>query len=136
MANDQRKLIADWFKAWNSRDAENIASFYTEDGSFEEVPTGKIIKGKNELISIFKNIFIEYPDLTCEQKSAFYSPNAVCGEFIMSGTQTYSTNPAVPATGKRISVGVAFILELQQDKIKRHTDYFDGATIARQLGLA
>ena len=136
MAIDKEKLVKDWFKAWNSRDAENIARFYADDGIFEEVPTGKVFRGKNELIAAFKNIFIDYPDLKCEQKATFYSPNAVCGEFVMSGTHAHSTGPAVPATGKNMSVRVAYIIELQKDKVKRHTDYFDALTIRQQLGLS
>ena len=134
MAIDMEKLVKDWFAAWNSRDAEKIARFYTDDGIFEEVPTGKVSRGKNELIATFKNIFIDYPDLKCEQKATFYSPNAVCGEFVMSGTHAHGTNPTT-AAGKHISVRVAYIVELQKDKIKRHADYFDGLTIGQQLGL-
>ena len=136
MAIDKEKLVKDWFKAWNSRNAENIARFYADDGIFEEVPTGKVFRGKNELIAAFKNIFIDYPDLKCEQKATFYSPNAVCGEFVMSGTHAHSTDPAVPATGKSISVRVAYIIEVQKDRVKRHTDYFDALTIRQQLGLS
>jgi len=135
MAIDKEKLVKDFFAAWNSRDPEKIARCYADDGIFEEVPTGKVFRGKNELIATFKNIFIDYPDLKCEQRAAFYSQNAVCGEFVMSGTHAPSTDPAVPVTGKHISVRVAYIIELQKDKVKRHTDYFDGATIGRQLGL-
>lgn len=135
MAIDKEKLIKDWFAAWNSREAENIARFYADDGIFEEVPTGRVSRGKNELITTFRNIFIDYPDLKCEQKATFFSPNAVCGEFVMSGTHGHSADPAVPATGKVISVRVAYIVELQKDKIKRHTDYFDALTLRQQLGL-
>ena len=135
MAIDKEKLMKDWFAAWNTRDAESIARFYRDDGIFEEVPTGKVSRGKNELIATLKNIFIDYPDLKCEQKATFYSPNAVCGEFVMSGTHAHSSDPAVPATGKNISVRVAYILELQKDKIKQHTIYFDGFTLRQQLGL-
>ena len=135
MAADKQQFVKDWFAAWNSQDAEKIAEFYTDDGIFDEVPTGKVSRGKSELIATFKNIFIDYPDLTCEQKVTFYSPSAVCGEFVMSGTRGHSTKSAAPENGKHISVRVAYIIELQKDKIKRHTDYFDGATIEHQLGL-
>ena len=133
MVIDKEKLVKDWFAAWNSRDAEKIARFYTDDGIFEEVPSGKVSRGKNELIATFKSIFVDYPDLKCEPKATFYSPNVISGEFVMSGTHAQTDSPA-SATGKRISVRVGYRAELQNDKIKRHTDYFDRLTIGQQLG--
>ena len=135
MAIEKEKLVKDWFAAWNSRDAEKISRFYTDDGIFDQVPTGKVSRGKSELIATFTSIFIDYPDLTCEQKATFYSPNAVCGEFVMSGTHARSSDPRDPASGKHISIRVGYIVELQEDKFKRHTDYFDQLTIGQQLGM-
>ena len=134
MEVDMQKLIKDWFAAWNARDPEKLVQFYADDGIFNEVPTGKISRGQKALTETFTTIFADYPDLECEPKAAFYSPDAVCGEFVMSGTHARVPNPSDPSAGKRISVRVGFIVELEKDKIKRHTDYFDALTIARQLG--
>jgi len=41
MANDQRKLIADWFKAWNSRDAEKLPVFILKMAVSKKCPRGK-----------------------------------------------------------------------------------------------
>jgi steroid delta-isomerase-like uncharacterized protein len=135
MAVDKEKLVKNWFAAWNSRDPEEISRFYADDGIFDHVPSGKVSHGKDELIATFTGIFIDYPDLRCEQKATFYSPNAVCGEFIMSGTHARSSDPQDPASGKHISVRVGYIVEMQGDKLKRHTDYFDQLTIGQQLGM-
>ena len=132
---DRESFVKDWFAAWNSRDAEKIAEFYTDDGIFDEVATGNVARGRKNLVSTFRSIFIDYPDLKCEQRSAFYSASAVCGEFVMSGTRAKTTDPALPISGKHINVRVGYIIEIEKDKIKRHTDYFDGVTITRQLGL-
>jgi steroid delta-isomerase-like uncharacterized protein len=133
MAIDKEKLVGDWFAAWNSGDAERIARFYADDGIFDQVPSGRVSRGKNELVATFRSIFVDYPDLKCEPKAVFYSPDAICGEFVMSGTHAQTDSPA-SATGKRISVRVGYSVELRNDKIKRHTDYFDRLTIGQQLG--
>jgi ketosteroid isomerase-like protein len=41
----------------------------------------------------------------------------------------------MPATGKRFSVRGATILELQSGKIRRNSDYWDAASVMRQVGL-
>jgi hypothetical protein len=41
----------------------------------------------------------------------------------------------MPATGKRFSIRGVTILELQGDKIRRDSDYWDAATVMRQVGL-
>ncbi len=135
MTVDKKKLVRDWFAAWNSCDAANIARFYTDDGTFEEVASGKLSRGRDELVATFKGIFVDYPDLKCEQRDTFYCPAAVCGEFVMSGTHASGADPAAPSAGKRISVRVGYLVELEKGKIKRHADYFDRLTIGQQLGL-
>jgi steroid delta-isomerase-like uncharacterized protein len=134
IANVHESLVRDWFAAWNSHDAVAIASLYTPDGTFETVPTGKISRGTNELADTFREIFSDYPDLRCEPQFMFHAADAAFGEFIMSGTRA-GTGSESPPAGKHISVRVGYIIELESGKIKRHIDYFDGATLAHQLGM-
>jgi len=135
MAIDMTKLATGWFAAWNSRDPEKIAQFYTDDCIFEVVAEGAVCNGKNELTAYIKGMAIDYPDFKIEQKATFYSENAACGEVIMSGTQVHSSNPAIPATGKPFSARGAYISEWQKGKVKRHAYYEDYMTIMQQLGL-
>jgi steroid delta-isomerase-like uncharacterized protein len=55
-------------------------------------------------------------------------------EWVMSGTH-HGDFPGMPATGKRFSVRGAAIVELQGGKIRRLSDYWDAATVMRQVGL-
>jgi steroid delta-isomerase-like uncharacterized protein len=135
MATDMEKMVKDWFAAWNSHDTEKIGRFYTDDCIFEGVAMGAVCHGKNELTAYIKSMVIDYPDLKIEQKATFSSENWVSGEVIMSGTQVHSSNPAIPATGKRFSVRGAYISEWQKGKIKRHSYYQDQLAVMQQLGL-
>jgi hypothetical protein len=42
--------------------------------------------------------------------------------------------PGLPATGRRFSLGGATILDLQDGKIKRCSDYGETATFLKQIG--
>ena len=135
MAINMEKLVKDWFATWNSHDIDEIVRCYTDDCLYEGVAQGTVYHGKKEMAAYLKNLIIDYPDFKLEQKATFFSKNAVCGEFILSGTQAHSSNPAIPVTGKSISVRGAYISEWQNDKVKRHSIYEDYSTIMRQLGL-
>jgi steroid delta-isomerase-like uncharacterized protein len=127
MAVDLKKLFNSWMAAWDSLDAEKIGQCYTDDCIYENVATELVCHGKKEFIASTKASFKDIPDLKVKIKTAFYSENAVCGEFTMSGTHT--------ASGKHFSVPVAYITEWQQDKLKRHVLYYDFRAFVQQLGL-
>jgi steroid delta-isomerase-like uncharacterized protein len=56
-------------------------------------------------------------------------------EWTMSGTYTGDW-PGMPATGRRFSsVRGTSILELEAGKIRRESDYWDAATVMKQVGL-
>ena len=40
----------------------------------------------------------------------------------------------IPATGNRFSVRGASVIELEDGRIRRNSDYYDGATFLRQIG--
>ena len=135
MATDMKKLADDWITAWNSHDPPKIVAWYTDDCLCEAVGAlGSVSRGKGELLKYLETLASNYPDFRVEPKTAFYSGNSVCGEFVVSGTQVKSSNPAIPATGKRFSVRGAYVSEWQNGKVKRHTMYEDYLTVMQQLG--
>ncbi len=52
----------------------------------------------------------------------------------MSGTHK-GDFPGMPATGKRFSIRGVTIIELQGGKIRRNSDYWDAASMMKQVGL-
>jgi steroid delta-isomerase-like uncharacterized protein len=137
MAILDKKLVQGWLDAWNAHDLEKTLGYYADDCLYES-PGGNMVtkRSKKELAPYLKNLFADYPDFKMEWKSAFYSENAVCGEFVLTGTQANNTNnPAMPMTGKSFSVRGSYFSEWQNNKVKRHTIYEDYMTVMAQLGL-
>ena len=73
------------------------------------------------------------PDFKIEPKSVFSTVDRLGSEWVMSGTQT-GDFPGLPATGKGFSVPVASIMEFQNGKIRRNTDYWNLASFLQQVG--
>jgi steroid delta-isomerase-like uncharacterized protein len=120
MQTDVERIAHGLAAAWSSGDVEKIASFFTDDGIFEDVCVGDVCHGKEALKDRARAIFAIIPDLKLEIKSLFCDGDWVGCEWIETGTQK----------GKRFSVRGASIVELREGKINRESIYchFDSAT--------
>jgi steroid delta-isomerase-like uncharacterized protein len=131
---DLERRIKELMQAWTSHDVEKVLSFYTDDCAYEDVASGKVSHGKEELRAFSKENFTTAPDLKIELKSLIASGDHLAMEWVMSGTQTGKLGN-LPATGKSFSVRGVSISELKDGNIQHNIDYCDGASIMRQLGV-
>ena len=134
MATDVKRIIEDYFAAVNAHNVERIASLFTDDGIFEDVPWGIVHHGKEGVKANFSAEFAAIPDLKVERKTLFVAGDWAAAESVMTGTHT-GDFPMLPATGKSVSVRAASIIEMQGDKIKRNINYFNMASLMQQLGV-
>lgn len=134
MPPDVKKMLMDYVAAWNSGDAERVASFCTDDCVFENLGGEDVHRGQEELKAWATDVFAAIPNFQLEVKSLFIAGDWVGCEWIQTGTQTGAMG-SHPPTGKSFSVPGASILELHEGKIRRETLYWDSATFLRQLGL-
>ena len=128
------RLLGDWAGAWSSHDAEQILSLFTDDCVYEDVPLGIVSRGKEELRAFADATFAGIPDIRQELTAGFVAGTSAGMEWVMSGTHA-GDFPGMPATGKRFSVRGASILVLRDGLIQRIADYWDAATVMRQVGL-
>jgi len=128
------RVLDDWAAAWSLHDTEKVLSLFTDDCVLEDVTFGVVNRGKKELRAFADGVFAGIPDFKIELTARF-STDAWAGmEWVMSGTHK-GDFPGMPATGKRFSVRGVTILELQGGKIRRDSDYWDAASVMRQVGL-
>ena len=135
MATESEKMMNDYVAAWNAHDMERVLSFCTDDVVFEEVPMEKVWRGKKEAKDFAKDTFTNFPDFKIEVKSGFSAGDQGAGEWVMSGTFAHSSNPAMPATGKKFSIPGVGINEYSGGKISRVTNYWNLASFLQQVGL-
>ncbi len=133
--SDATRLIEAWAEAWSSPNGlERLASLLTDDCVYEDLGTGTVAHGKEELKAFFDAVFSAVPDFKIELTSQFIAGNWAGAEWTWSGTQT-GDFPGIPATNKYACVRAASVFELQGNKFKRCSDYWDMATYLRQAGL-
>jgi steroid delta-isomerase-like uncharacterized protein len=136
--SDLDRMIDDWAMAWSSTDSddpERVLALFADDCVFEDVTFGVVARGKEELRSFVKQAFAAVPDFKYDVRSRLITGRWAAIEWTMSGTHKGDA-PGIPATGKRFSsVRGASILEIEGDKIRRESDYWDAATFMQQVGL-
>lgn len=134
MGSEAERGLEGYAEAWSSHDVERIASFFTDDCSYEDVALGIVNRGKEQLRAFADGTFAAFPDFAIEPRSSFAAGGWTATEWVMSGTHRGDL-PGLPATGKRFSVRGASIMELEEGKIRRNSDYWDMAAFLKQVGV-
>jgi steroid delta-isomerase-like uncharacterized protein len=131
---EQERLLDEWIAAWSAHDLGRLVSIFTDNLIYEDVTMGRVNRTGAELQAFGQEFFSGFPDVMFELTSRF--ANGVWGgaEWVMRGTHTGDL-PGLPASGKRIEIRGASILEFAGNKIKRCSDYWDMATFLTQLGF-
>ena len=133
MTNNTKQFVKSFWTAWNSHDWEKTSPFYTDDCTMEDLPS-KICHGKQEIEAYYRYLFVGYPDLNFEPKRSFGNGDHIASEWIMSGTHTGDT-AKFKATGKKFSIQGVTILEINNGKIVRETDFWNMHSLLQQLGI-
>jgi steroid delta-isomerase-like uncharacterized protein len=132
--NELAIMFNEYLAAWSTQDVERILSFFTDDCIYENLPSGAVYRGKEELKAWVVGTFAAIPDFSIGATSVFAGGKRIGCEWVMTGTHTGNL-PVLPTTGKTFSVRGATIAETEKGKIKRNSDYWDMATFLRQLGV-
>ena len=123
-------VAANWIAAWNSHDAGKVVALFTPDVMYEDVAFAQVNHGTEELRKFAQSEFDASPDLHVELVSSSIQGNRGTIEWVFSGT-----DKDIFKTGKKYSVRGVSVLELKNGKIVKNQDFYDVATVMRQLGL-
>jgi len=126
----QDRIVENWVAAWNSHDVNRVIPLFTNDVLYEDVTFGAVNHGSADLRKFASFFFAAVPDMKFEVVKSFVQGKCGTIEWTFSGTDR-----GVYKTGKKFSVRGVSILELDHGKIARNLDFYDSATIMRQVGL-
>ncbi len=119
-----------WIAAWNSHDPDKMLPLFTDDVFYEDVAFGEVSHGSAELRKFFLSEIEGVPDLELKLERASIHGDHGTIEWTFSGT-----DKGVYKTGKKFSVRGISVIEVRGGKISRNVDYYDAATIMRQVGV-
>ena len=130
-AGDPDAAIAEkWIAAWNSHSPDKMLPLFTADIFYEDVAFGEVSHGSAELRKFAASEFEGVPDLELKLLRANIHGGHGTIEWIFSGTDKGVFN-----TGKKFSVRGVSVIDVRDGKISRNLDFYDTATLMRQVGL-
>jgi steroid delta-isomerase-like uncharacterized protein len=130
-----QRLVEQEAAGWSSGNLDQLLSVFTDDVTYEDVPLGLVLHGKEELRAFAKGFFNGFPDLKAAIVTTVVSGDRGASEWTFAGTQT-GDMPNMPASNKRMDLRGMSTYEFASGKIKRKIDYWDVGTMMRQLGFA
>ena len=128
---DRDAAIAEkWIAAWNSHSPEKMLLVFTADVFYEDVAFSEVSHGSAELRKFAASEFEGVPDLELKLLRADIHDSHGTIEWMFSGT-----DKDVFKTGKKFSVRGVSVIDMRDGKIFRNVDFYDVATVMRQVGL-
>jgi steroid delta-isomerase-like uncharacterized protein len=127
-------LIKRQADAWNARDERAIAEFFAADATLHDAG-GDTARGRDEIAARAKQYLDAFPDLRLEIASIEVDGNRGTLEWKAIGTNSGSL-AGVPATNRSVVIEGCGVADIGDDGlIHRETDYWNEASMMRQLGL-
>src|SRR5262245_23631319 len=128
---DNAAVAQAWIDAWNSRNPDNVVALFTDDAVIEDVTLGAMSHGLMEIRDFAVGVFTTFPDLHFDLVDSTLKGGHGTIEWVFSGTDTGGFG----GTGKRFSVRGVTVMDVNGTRLSRDTDYWDLATVLREIGL-
>jgi limonene-1,2-epoxide hydrolase len=116
------KLVEEFCAAWSRLDPSELASYFSEDGVYHNMPAGPV-KGRAEIERFIRGFAGAWTKTDWEILNLAETGDVVIAERI-DRTQAGSKQVDLPCTG---------IFEIREGKISVWRDYFDLGTYTRAL---
>ena len=132
------RICQKWVDFWNSPNVQTatdmFSDVFTEDIEYNDIPTDPtkpVAEGRDQLLAFAAGFFSAFPN------SRFELGQSACQgqQGFFEWTWTAVDSPGFFGTGKSFTVRGVAVIEIQGNRISRDSDFWDLATVLRQLGL-
>jgi limonene-1,2-epoxide hydrolase len=122
MATDNVSIIREFIEAWSSLDADKLADYFTEDGTYHNMPT-QPVTGKENVRAFIQGFLATWTETQWDILHILGEGDVVVAERL-DRTKTSLGDVDLPCTG---------VFEMEGGKIKVWRDYFDLAQFQKQM---
>src|SRR5512132_2080467 len=126
--------VRSYLEAMNNRDPEALVAHWREAGAEHIVAVG-VLRGRDELRDYFTSLFAAIPDAQTTITRLVAGEQSCAVEWRLEGTLSGAPLMGIEPTGAHVEIRGLDLIELEDDQIVSNTAYFDGMSIARQIGL-
>ena len=119
---DNEQVVRDFIAAWSRLDPAELASYFTEDGCYHNIPTGPV-RGRENVEQFIRGFTATWTETQWELISIGGSGEQVYAERI-DRTKTTQGDVDLPCLG---------VFEMRDGKIREWRDYFDLSTFMQAM---
>ncbi len=138
VSTDIEALIADYAAAWEARDADLIAPYHAEDGTFHLHSAAEPVQGREAIRQTFAGLLTMFPDLTFVEQELISGDWGWVVRWRMSGTaaQPYPVGDRVAEPGSHFEIDALDMITVADGKLTAKHTYLDWQDALNQLGLS
>jgi len=119
---DNVAVIREFIEAWSSLDADRLAEYFTEDGSYHNIPT-QPVTGRENVRNFIRGFLSTWTETRWDIVQIMGEGDVVFAERL-DRTRTTQGNVDLPCVG---------VFEMADGKIRVWRDYFDLATFMNAM---
>ena len=120
--------------AVSKRDLDGIVAAGAPGYVDDFVAIGEI-RGHDAVRAFFRELFAAFPDFTMTVDRIVADDTTAVVQWHAAGAFTGGQFQGIAPTGRRAEIRGVDVMEIADGLIQRNTVYYDGATLARQIGL-
>jgi ketosteroid isomerase-like protein len=99
-----------------SGNGEAVAALYAEDGIYEDVPTGAVAQGREEIAAFIAGEAAKQADVVFQPTTVYEGDGWAVWEYVFAATD--------PKSGVRLEARGATVFEMEGELIRHSTDYY------------
>lgn len=120
--SENLRIVREFIEAWSSLDADRLASYFTEDGSYYNMPM-EPVTGRDNIREFIGGFLSTWSQTDWEIKHILSAGDVVIAERL-DKTKTSAGDVDLPCVG---------VFEMSDGKIRIWRDYFDMATYTNAM---
>jgi steroid delta-isomerase-like uncharacterized protein len=124
-----------FIEAWDSHDMNRLNSLFAEEFVYLEVASGRSYSTRDALSNYGNATIAGIPDSKFYVVSVVANEKFAAVEWIWKGTNSVGWDfMGIPATNKYFELPGVSVMEIENQKIKRNSDYWDWNSFMRLIG--
>jgi steroid delta-isomerase-like uncharacterized protein len=134
-ADVSSQLAERLYDAYNRHDAAAAAALYSESGRHREIAQERARSGRREVEDGLAHFLASFPDAHWQAEHRFATAEGVAIAYRLTGTLQRKLGPFEPQ-GQQLDLCGVHVLAIENGEIVRCDDYWDAATLGRQMSAA
>ena len=135
---ETEKIVRIFHESWDMRDPDRGATVIADDCHFEDIARGEQQIGPEAYIHDYYRWREAFPDGECKVINVIVQDNWAVVEYVNRGTHSGTLRSSLGTfepTGRSVEVRYCSVMRVENGKVVEGRDFYDSATIARQLGV-